>query len=355
MSMKVKNNYKNILVFNPAFLGDAVLATPLIKAVRKVLPEAKITLCVRPENADLFIKSNFIDDVIVFDKYFTQKGIAGFLKFLKIVQSYNFDLVLNLHLSIRSTILFSLLKNAYVVGFTSAVMSFLFNARIKRDWSIHEVERNLNLLKPICDDYTLEEAKQLGGKPETFIDTYIKDKVAAYLNSVVHGKKLVGLFLGSVWPTKRYPAKYFAEVASALYEKGYAVCLFGGKGDKDSVDVFLEHYKYPFFDFVYKTSLYELPAFMACMDLIIVNDTGPMHIAVSAGVTTVTIFGPTAKSLGFVPYDDTSIVVENNNVPCRPCGKHGGKKCPKKHFKCMLELMPENVINAAVSLLEKDK
>ena len=354
MSMKVKNNYKNILVFNPAFLGDAVLATPLIKALDKLLPDAKITLCVRPENADLFIKSDFIDDVIIFDKYYSQKGITGFFNFLKIIQGYNFDLVLNLHLSIRSTILFSFLKNAYVVGFSSAVMSFLFDARIERDWSVHEVERNLKLLIPICDDFTLDEAKALGGKPETYIDLYIKNKASTYFTSVAKGKKLVGIFLGSIWATKRYPAKYFAEVTNTLYEKGYAICLFGGKGDKDSVDIFLENYKYPFFDFVYKTSLYELPAFMACMDLIIVNDTGPMHIAVSAGVTTVTIFGPTAKSLGFVPYDNTSIVVENNNVPCRPCGKHGGKKCPKKHFKCMLELPPSQVINAALSILEKD-
>ena len=84
-------------------------------------------------------------------------------------------------------------------------------------------------------------------------------------------------------------------------------------------------------------------------------DTGPMHIAVSAGVTTITIFGPTAKSLGFVPYDNDSIVVENNNVSCRPCGKHGHKKCPKNHFKCMLELDPQNVIDAALSILNNKK
>lgn len=355
MNMKVKKNYSNILVFNPAFLGDAVLATPLIKALRFLYPKAKITLCVRPENADLFSKSNFIDDVIIFDKYYTQKGFSGFYKFYNILNSYKFDLVLNLHLSIRSTLILSFLKNAYVVGFTSAVMSFLFNARIKRDWSIHEVERNLNLLKPLCDDYSLEEAKSIGGKPETYIDINIKNKVTEYLTSVLPDKKFVGIFLGSVWPTKRYPAEYFAKVANTLYELGYGICLFGGTGDVESVNVFLSHYKYPFFDFAYKTSLYELPAFMASMDLIIVNDTGPMHIAVSAGVTTVTIFGPTAKSLGFVPYDNESVVVENNNVSCRPCGKHGHKKCPKKHFKCMLELDPQNVIDAALSILNNKK
>lgn len=353
--MKVKKNYKNILVFNPAFLGDAVLATPLIKAIRKLFPDAHITLCVRPENAELFIKSDFIDDVLVFDKYYTQKGLSGFFKFLKILQQHNFDLVFNLHLSIRSTTIFALLKGAYVVGYSSAVMSFLFDARVKRDWSIHEIERNLKLLSPLCDDFSLEEAKKLGGKPEIYVDKYIKYKAQSFFKTLLPDKKIVGFFLGSVWPTKRYPAKYFVQVANALYEAGYAVCLFGAKGDKEQLDIFMKEFSYPYLDFAYKTTLYELPAFMACMDLIIVNDTGPMHIAVSVGVPTVTIFGPTAKSLGFVPYDNVSIVVENNNVTCRPCGKHGGLKCPKKHFKCMLELYPNQVVNAALTILQRDK
>ena len=79
-----------------------------------------------------------------------------------------------------------------------------------------------------------------------------------------------------------------------------------------------------------------------------------MHIACSVQTPCVAVFGPTTKQLGFFPYDEKSIVVENNNISCRPCGKHGGDKCPKKHFQCMLDIEPIQIFNAALSILHKD-
>ena len=154
-------------------------------------------------------------------------------------------------------------------------------------------------------------------------------------------KKIVGIAPGSVWPTKRYPVEYFVKVAEDLYNKGYAIALFGGKDDKDSLDEFANLFKYPNFDFAYKTSLKELPAILSAVDLLLSNDSGAMHIAIAGGTPAVAVFGPTVKSLGFFPYDDKSIVVENNDINCRPCGKHGGHTCPKGHFKCMKDIEPE--------------
>lgn len=133
-------------------------------------------------------------------------------------------------------------------------------------------------------------------------------------------------------------------MAEDLYNKGYAVALFGGKDDKESLDEFASLFKYPYFDFAYKTSLKELPAILSAVDLLLSNDSGAMHIAIAAGTPAVAVFGPTVKSLGFFPYDEKSIVVENNDIDCRPCGKHGGNTCPKGHFKCMKDIEPERVL-----------
>ena len=127
--MKANNQFKNILVFNPAFLGDTIITTPLIRALHVLYPKAKISFCIRPEHADLFYNIPFINEVIIFDKRNTHKGFGGLLKFVKIISNYQFDLIIDLHLSLRSSTLFSMVKNTYIVGFSSAVMSYLFKDR----------------------------------------------------------------------------------------------------------------------------------------------------------------------------------------------------------------------------------
>ena len=92
--MKANTQFKNILVFNPAYLGDTIITTPLIRAIHVLYPKARISFCVRPEHADLFYNIPFIDEVIVFDKRNTQKGFSGLLKFVKIISNYQFDLLI---------------------------------------------------------------------------------------------------------------------------------------------------------------------------------------------------------------------------------------------------------------------
>ncbi len=350
--MITKNNYKNILVYNPAFLGDTIITTPLIKALHVLYPDADISFCVRPEHAALFQGIKYIKNVIVFDKRNSQKGFSGLMRFAKDLSSFQFDLIINLHLSLRSTTLFSFIKNAYIIGFSSAVMSYLFNARVEKKQELCEVERNLMMLSALCDDFSLEEAKSLGGGLDTYVDESLYNKTKLYFNTSTNNKKIVGVAPGSVWATKRYPVEYFIKVCESLYNSGYAIALFGGNDDVEALNFFAENFKYPYFDFAQKTSLKELPAILKAVDLLLVNDSGAMHIAVSVNTPCVAIFGPTVKSLGFFPYDDKSIVVENNSLSCRPCGKHGGNTCPKGHFKCMKDIEPVQVINAALSILE---
>lgn len=346
MLMTPKTTYNNILVFNPAFLGDTILTTPLLKALRRIYPQARISFCVRPEHADLFRETGFIDEVICFDKRGSQKGISGLLKFSDILSDSGFDLVINLHLSLRSSTLFSFTKKTFVIGFSSAVMSYLFNKRVERKQDLCEVERNLTVLSALCDDFSLDEAKKLGGNLACFLDERLKRNALAYFSATTGKKRIIGIAPGSVWDTKRYPAEYFAEIAETLYAEGYAIALFGSKEDVESLAAFDELFQKPYYDFAAKTTLKELPAILSAIDLLIVNDSGAMHIANAAGTSAVAIFGPTVRSLGFFPYDNKSIVIENNDVPCRPCGKHGGKRCPKKHFKCMRDIAPMSVVLA---------
>ena len=94
-------------------------------------------------------------------------------------------------------------------------------------------------------------------------------------------------------------------------------------------------------------------ALMKHFKLFITNDSGPMHIATAFDVPTLAIFGPTTRELGFFPYGEGHRVMEVKDLPCRPCALHGGKKCPKGHFKCMRDISPDTVFENAKEMLEK--
>ena len=349
--MQPIKNYNNILVFNPSFIGDSVLTVPLIKALCQIYPKSRVSFCVRPESKGLFEGLPFIYEVISYDKRGSAKGIKGIKTFAAELKKRKFDLIINLHKSVRSTMLMMLSGCSDVVGFKSAVFSFLFKNTVNRNMALHEVERNLATLEVLVKDYSLQKAKIIAGTPVCFIDNDLAEKTKFYFNTVSEYKKIIGIAPGSVWATKRYPAESFAAVANMLVQKGYAVALFGSKSDKDALDLFKKHFSGSYYDFSCNTSLKELPAVLSSLDLFITNDSGPMHIASGAGVPCVAIFGATVPSIGFAPYDNKSVILQDKNLSCRPCRIHGGNKCPKKHFKCMKNISPQSVVQAAEKIL----
>ncbi len=104
------------------------------------------------------------------------------------------------------------------------------------------------------------------------------------------------------------------------------------------------------FDVAGRLSLMETASLMNLCHLMVTNDTGLMHIATALKKKVVAIFGSTTEELGFFPCALDSLVVQNNNLNCRPCSHVGRNECPKKHFKCMTDIKPQDVINAINSL-----
>ena len=103
-------------------------------------------------------------------------------------------------------------------------------------------------------------------------------------------------------------------------------------------------------DFVGKTALKELIALVSLARLVVVNDSGTVHIASALKKKAVVIYGPTLPSFGFTPYGVEHEILEAD-VYCRPCSPHGPKICPMKHHECMLKIPPEKVLEAINKLL----
>ena len=101
-----------------------------------------------------------------------------------------------------------------------------------------------------------------------------------------------------------------------------------------------------------KTTLDELGAVLKRGDIVITNDSSPIHIASAFEKTRIiALFGPTVKEFGFFPWSRNSEVLETENLLCRPCGIHGGNSCPQKHFRCMRDIVPEKVVEAVYKYL----
>jgi len=321
-----------ILIFNPSFLGDSVLTTPLIKAVKLKHPDAEISFCVRPEYAPLFEGLDEISEVITFDKRKSYSGLSGIFRFAEELKSREFDMVLTPHKSFRTNLTLFLAKIPVRIGFVESAFSTLLTATRSRDMDLHEVQRNMLLYEAAFGELP----------PKLPLSVYIDEEARSEFAAL--GKNLVGIAPGSVWATKMWPAENFAAVADWLKDNGYTPVIIGAPDDVPAAEKLMHSSKYEHINMCGKTSLKELPALIANFEFLVTNDSGPMHIAVAAGVRCVAVFGPTVKELGFTPYDENSRVAEVEGLSCRPCGLHGSNKCPRKHFRCMLEIRPEDVI-----------
>jgi heptosyltransferase-2 len=144
---------------------------------------------------------------------------------------------------------------------------------------------------------------------------------------------------------KRWPANYFASVAKALIDKGYHIDLHGSENDEDICNAISQQLQPDWcVNFAGKLSMADAAGEIARASAIITNDSGLMHVAEAVGTRIVSIFGPTVKQFGFAPRSANAVVVEVEGLYCRPCTTIGLDHCPEKHFRCMMEIEPEQVV-----------
>ena len=341
---------ESILVLQTSFLGDTVLSLPLITEVKRRFPQTKLTLLCSPVGKELLQDHPDLDAILVDDKHAADGGWRGLIRKARELRSMGFSAALTPHKSLRSALLLFLARIPYRVGFRQSKGWFLFHRRVERELVRHDVERNLSVLKAFgiepedcCRDLVLP----------------VKDSTQESVVRLLHSagvdleKLIVGINPGSVWPTKRWSADGFARLVSLLKQKfDCEVLLFGGPED---VEVAIRIQKLcgePVTNLAGKLSLGELPAAIGVCKIFVTNDSAPMHIAVARAVRTVAIFCATTPSLGFYPYTQDAVVVEKN-LSCRPCGSHGGKRCPLGTEDCIRLIAPEDVFKAVENLLLK--
>lgn len=338
---------KRILIIQTAFPGDLVLTTPLIAQTKKLFPQAALWVLVRKETAGLLDNNPHIEEVIAYDKL--QGGVGEFWRVVRNVKITGFDLAIVPHRSLRSAIL-AFWAAPKRIGFNTSAGRVLFTDLVPYQSKMHEVERNLYLLAPLDGSVRTKP-------PELFPDKREHDTVSQFLarSGWKPEEILVALAPGSIWATKRWPAERFARLALLLIQNEQArIVLIGSKEDADLAKSIEAGLKVNVINACGEFTLLESAALISLCRLVISNDSAPTHIASAMRRPVITIYGSTVPEFGFYPYGEGHAVIQKG-LYCRPCGIHGRRKCPEKHFRCMLEITPEEVYQAAHNKLNEKK
>lgn len=331
-----------IAVWNTAFLGDAILTLPLLQSLRLAYPDSSIDYYVRGGLSGLFKEHPAIDNVYEFDKRGWQKSLLAMAAYGKEIKRRGYDIWLSPHPSMRSAWLAGQSGAPVRVGYTKPWYNQLFYSKtVERLFpERHEVERILQLAHGIG-------LTEFSTWPRVVLGTDVRERADEYF-ARLKVKPVLGVHPGSVWATKHWPAKYFAEICRRALERGASVMLFAGPSERHIVqeirDALGDLADSPgFVDTSNKLSLVELAAWLAKLDCYLGNDSGPLHLTWVQHVPTVAVFGPTSPSLGFIPLGADSVVMGVDTVPCRPCSAHGPQVCPRGHHDCMCKLLPTMV------------
>ena len=314
-----------ILILRFSSIGDIVLTTPVIRCLKKQLPNAEIHYATKNTFKGILENNPYVDKVHVLSS-----STSDLIKDLK---QEKFDVVIDLHKNIRTQ------KIKWALGSTSYsfdklnIRKWLFvNWKLKVMPEKHIVERYLEAIRELDiqnDNEGLNyfipknDVVDLGSLPEAFIHT-----------------GYVAIAIGAQHATKRLPEEKLKELIEKI---SLPVLLLGGEEDAPMGDLLMNHFSGTkrILNTCGKYNLNQSASLVEQSRYLYTHDTGLMHIAAALKKRIVSIWGNTVPEFGMYPYKTEYITWQVDNLSCRPCSKIGFNACPQKHFKCMNEqLLP---------------
>ena len=327
---------KKILIIQTAFLGDVILATPVLEGLHNIYPEANIDFLLRKGNESLFKDHPFINEVIVWDK--KQHKLKNLINIIKKIRANHYDEVINVHRFLSSGFITIFSGAAQTIGFDKNPFSFLFKKTVKHIISknepfIHETQRNISL---IID----EKAENIKAKIKLYPSQQDFEKTLSLKTN-----DYICIAPSSVWFTKQYPVEKWVEFIDQVSSET-KIYLLGSKDDTGvCTKIIQKSSNNNITDLSGKLSLLETAALMQDAKMNFVNDSAPLHLASSVNATVTAIFCSTIPAFGFGPLSENSAVIETmEKLDCRPCGLHGKKSSPEGHFKCAMTIDKEQLL-----------
>ena len=354
MSTSPHKTRPTILIVLIAGIGDMVLGSAGIRAVRNGYPDAEIHLLTSTEASTLAMNYEYVDYVHTFpirELRRDKKYLFDIFRLIRVLGKIRFDLVLNLYRvaslpgAVKMGLLFLCLSADAKIGHDDHGFGLFLTGKAPGD-----TFKNRHFA-----DAMMDLARLAGGIPddrgiEVFWDRRIEEKWASLFSydKAPEQDLKIGINPGGDRENRRWRPEYYAEVADRIMERFPArLFLLGGPGEEAIAREIEGKMRHSTFNLSGQLSLNDLTYLISRFDLLITNDSGPMHIAAATGTPVVAIFGP-ENPMHLRPYTREALYrVVYKDVPCRPCSK---SFCEKPI--CLSEIMPDDVFNAGVELLD---
>lgn len=356
-----------ILVVRPDRIGDVVLSTPVLEALKRAFPDAEIDLLVREAVTSVVEHNPYVSKIIQYKPETEHSGISGFNKLVHDIRLGNYDVVITLQVKFWVSAALLVARVPYRVGPYSKWFSYLmFNRGTRQNRSaveMHETDYNLMLLRKL--GVRLPSRKY---EPTIMVDADAKERMRAYVKNIgiADATGFVVVHPGMGGSALNWPEGYYVDLVGRLAGRGIPIVVTGSIAEKALVErVISSALKergegLPISSFIGSnspTGLSDMVALLSLAKVMVAPSTGPLHIAAALGKRTVSFYPPirVQSAIRWGPYsiDDTRHTVLVPDALCGQDFKCAGRKC---HFYfCMERLGVDEAINSVLDQLDKEK
>ena len=333
-----KNKIHRILIRTTNWVGDLVMTTPAIEAVRMNFPESSLTVLARPWVAPLLENLPAVNQVLPLETgngYFSRA--VEIIKTARLLRKMKFDLAIIFQNAFEAALLSYLGGVRFRIGYNTDGRGFLLSHSVIRNEEIlrvHQVEYYLSLLKAMGWEAESRD-------PRLFVAEKDRKAIHSLLSSKGIGQDhlLLGLSPGAVYgPAKRWPAERFAAVGDWAADRwGAKIVVMGSQGEMGICEAVGHSMKHDPVNLCGRTRLGEAMALIERCQFFVTNDSGLMHIGAALNVPMVALFGST-DPVATGPRSEMARIVQKP-VECAPCLK---PECPTD-YRCMLGVEPGDV------------
>ena len=331
----------DILVVRFSSIGDILLVTPLLRAIRNKWPGARVTMLTKRQYVPLVSDNPNVTEVFGVTPQDTVRSVATLIKQVR------YSHLLDLQGGMRTWPLRWLARGPW---------SGYSHRRVARELLIRFKHNTYHEHVPVPERY-FEAAADLGVEPdgagpEFFLNPVAEENAAGWLGRAGIGTKraLVAIAPGAAHATKRWPVEHWIKLGRQIVHTGADIVALGGPEDSAIGAEIAARGGAHVASAAGELSLQETGAVLKRAAALISGDTGVMHMATGVGTPVVALFGPTVRQFGFFPYHAHASVVERN-LTCRPCSSHGSAECPLEHHLCMREILPDMVFTTLTRTL----
>ncbi len=313
------------------------MATTLIEALAETFPNAQIDFVLRKGNQSLLANNPHLNTIYIWNK--KEGKYKDLYRILKALRKEKYDHVINLQRFGATGLLTGLSGAKEKVGFKKNPFSLLFSRKVEHEIGNgkHEVERNFKLIEHLAPTPHL--------RPKLYPSPADVEAVKEYQQT-----PYICIAPTSVWYTKQWLDEKWIKLIN-LVPHGTKVYLLGGPDDANACESIRARATNKNSESLAgKLNFLQSAALMAGAKRNYVNDSAPQHIASAMNAPVTAIFCSTVPNFGFGPLSDDSRIVETQEpLACRPCGLHGYRSCPEKHFKCATTIAPEAAISDVIA------